>query len=157
MKDLIKKILKEETSGLDPKVISAAYKMMDNLTKDCLWYYDTPEQPFDITPGSIWLINPNTKQWMLELEKSGRLWYYNKIGNTFKKYFNMESSDFESFIKLWVEDALKRGVSTTDSSAIDSGGWVEDALKRGVSTTEQLGHSGHHWVEDALKNGKELR
>ncbi len=43
MKDLIKQILREETSGLDPKILSAAYKMMDNLPKDCLWYYDTHE------------------------------------------------------------------------------------------------------------------
>jgi hypothetical protein len=157
MKERIRQILREETSDLDPKMLNAAHKMMNNLTKDCLWYYDTPEQRFEYTPQSIWLINPETKEWVLELEKSGILWYYNEIGITFKRYFNMEKSDFESFIKLWVEDALKRGVSTTKFQVNAWADQVEDALKRGVSTTAGFGpHLGHR-VEDALKNGKELR
>ncbi len=153
MKDLIKQILREETSGLDPKILSATYKMMDNLTKDYLWYFDTPEQRFEYSSESIWLINPETKEWVLELEKSGKLWYYNEIGNTFKKYFNMESSDFESFIKLWVEDALKRGVSTTRHEHGHDEGMVEDALKRGVSTTRHRIFRPEFVVEDALKRG----
>ena len=179
MKERIRQILREETSVLGPKVISAAYKMMNVLTKDCLWYFDTPEQRFRYTPESIWLINPNTKQWILELEKSGELLYNDEIYLTFKKYFNMEHSDFESFIKLWVEDALKRGVSTTVmigfyisipvedalkrgvsttvQPSIEHPQSVEDALKRGVSTTAGDAYSNHGPVEDALKRGKELR
>ncbi len=157
MKDLIKKILKEETSDLNPKVLSATYKMMDHLTKDCLWYYDTPEERFVYTPESIWLINPKTEQWVLQFDKSGRLWYYNEIGNIFKKYFNMKSSDFESFIKLWVEDALKRGVSTTPRYGLRRSPRVEDALKRGVSTTSSWNWTESPTVEDALKRGKKLR
>jgi hypothetical protein len=131
MKERIRQILREETSGLDPKMLNTAYKMMNNLTKGCHWYYDTPEQRFEYTPQSIWLINPETKEWVLELEKSGKLWYYNEIGITFKRYFNMEKSDFESFIKLWVEDALRIGVSTTTSTGFRFEPSVEDALKRG--------------------------
>jgi hypothetical protein len=153
MKDLIKQILREETSGFDPKMLNTAYKMMDNLTKDCLWYYDTPEQRFDYTPQSIWLINPETKEWVLELEKSGKLWYYNEIYLTFKRYFNMEKSDFESFIKLWVEDALRIGVSTTVASAIVRTTTVEDALRIGVSTTAGRGSRISAEVEDALRIG----
>ena len=153
MKERIRQILREETSDLDTKMLNSAYKMMDNLTKGYIWYYDTPEQPFDITPGSIWLINPNTKQWMLELEKSGTLWYYYEIYPTFKNYFNMELSDFQSFIKLWVEDALKRGVSTTFPGVALSISAVEDAIKRGVSTTAWLDSASGGSVEDALKRG----
>jgi hypothetical protein len=154
MKERIRQIVREETSGLDPKVISAAYKMMDNLTKDYLWYFDTPERRFKYTSESIWLINPNTKNWVLEFDKSGKLLYYYEIYLTFRKYFNMEFSDFESFIKLWVEDALKRGVSTTKFQVNAWADQVEDALKRGVSTTRckycRLRSTG---VEDALKRG----
>jgi hypothetical protein len=153
MKERIRQILREETSGLGPKMLNAAYKMMDNLTKDCLWYYDTPEQRFEYTPQSIWLINPNTKQWMLQLLKSGDLLYSYKIYPTFRKYFNMELSDFQSFIKLWVVDALKRGVSTTANRAIDIDYKVEDALKRGVSTTGDGIYTYTQSVEDALKRG----
>jgi hypothetical protein len=157
MKDLIKQILREETSGLGPKMLNAAYKMMNKLTKDCLWYYDTPEQRFEYSPESIWLINPETKEWLLELEKSRKLWYYNEIYLTFKRYFNMEKSDFESFIKLWVKDVLKRGVSTTHKAISSLDSPVEDVLKRGVSTTCTVQSNLRTRVEDALKKGKELR
>ncbi len=157
MKDLIKKILKEETSGLDPKMLNTAYKMMNNLTKDYFWYYDTPKQRFEYSPECIWLINPNTKQWMLRLLKSGTLLYYYEIYLTFRKYFNMELSDFESFIKLWVEDTLKKGVSTTRGDMRDLPAFVEDTLKKGVSTTGLSRYGLPTRVEDVLKNGKELR
>ena len=157
MKDLIKQILREETSGLGPKMLNAAYKMMNNLTKYCLWYYDTPEQRFEYTPESIWLINPNTKKWVLELEKSGKLWYYNEIYLIFKKYFNMEKSDFESFIKLWVEDALEKGVSTTYGAVTEPQLKVKDALEKGVSTTVSVELRRLSAVEDILNNEKQMR
>jgi hypothetical protein len=127
--------------------------MMDNLTKDFLWYFDTPEQRFEYTSESIWLINPNTEQWIFELEKSGELWYNHEICLTFKKYFNMERSDFESFIMLWVEDVLKRGVSTTPTGSFRWESLVEDVLKRGVSTTQANVFPIPRGVQDALKRG----
>ena len=53
---------------------------------------------------------------MLELEKSGDLWYHHKTPDIFSKFLNMEQSDFESFIKIWVEDVLEREVTSTDWS-----------------------------------------
>jgi hypothetical protein len=121
MKDLIKKILREETSGLTDSKIKAAYSLMNVITKDYQWYHDTPEQPFEFTPGSIWLINPETKEWMLELKKSGHLWYYYETPDIFSKYLNMEEPDFESFIKIWVEDVLKKRVVSTWP---ETTGWI---------------------------------
>ena len=86
---------------------------MEHLTKDYLWYYDTPEKRFEHSPKSIWLINPKTKEWVVELEKEGKLWWYWDFHFNFQRYFNMERSDFEKFIKVWVEDVLNRGVSST--------------------------------------------
>jgi len=135
MKDLIKKILREETSELSDKEKDAAKGLMKILTKDYQWYTDTPEQPFEFTPGSIWLINPDTKEWVLELKKSGDLWYNYETYDTFSRYLNMEKSDFEPFIKIWVEDVLKREI---------------------VSINNQWG--GHTFrVEDVLENGKQLK
>jgi hypothetical protein len=131
MKDLIKKILREETSELSDKEKNAAKGLMKILTKDYQWYTDTPEQPFEYTEGSIWLINPETKKWMLELGKSGDLWYYYETSDTFSKYLNMEVSDFKSFIKIWVEDVLKRGVISTGSRTWWRSAQVEDVLKNG--------------------------
>jgi hypothetical protein len=121
MKDLIKQILREETSGLTDSKIKAAYSLMNVITKDYQWYHDTPEQPFEFTPGSIWLINPETKEWMLELKKSGHLWYYYETPDIFSKYLNMEEPDFESFIKIWVEDVLKKRVVSTWP---ETTGWI---------------------------------
>ena len=156
MKDLIRQILREETSGLTDKQIKAGYVLMNMITKGYQWYYDTPEQPFFYTPGSIWLINPKTKQWMLYLNKSGYLWYYYKTPDSFFKYLNMEESDFESFIKIWVEDALKRGVVSTEYAFTVGDFEVEDALKRGVVSTRRGAAPWGFEVEDALENGKQL-
>jgi hypothetical protein len=131
MKDLIKKILREETSGLTDGQIKAGYVLMNMITKGYQWYHDTPERPFEYTPGSIWLINPETNEWMLYLNKSGHLWYYYKTPDSFSKYLNMEVSDFESFIKIWVEDALERGVVSTLSASSKIRFKVEDALEKG--------------------------
>jgi hypothetical protein len=131
MKNLIKKILREETSGLSDSEKNAAYKMMNHITKGYHWYHDTPEQPFEYSEGSIWLINPDTKEWMLQLHKSGHLWYYYETYDTFSRYLNMELSDFKSFIKIWVEDVLKRGVISTPNGQLERQFHVEDALKNG--------------------------
>ena len=122
MKDLIKQILREETSGLTDGQIKAAYNLMNMITKGYHWY---------ITPYGIWLINPKTEEWMFELEKSGDLWYYYETSDTFYMYLNMEESDFQSFIKIWVEDVLERGVISTFSTPKMKGKWVEDVLKNG--------------------------
>jgi hypothetical protein len=163
MKNLIKKILREETSGLTDGQIKAAYSLMNMITKGYHWYHDTPEQPFTYSEGSIWLINPETEKWMLELEKSGELWYYTKTSDTFSMYLNMEKSDFELFIKIWVEDALKREVISKRVVYSYSSGRVEVPLekreKRVVPTVAI--HAAHsprvNEVEDALKNGKQLK
>ena len=120
---------------LNQKIIDTAYKLMEMTTKGYQWYHDTPEQPFEWSEGSIWLVNSDTKDWMFEFEKSGDLWYYDKKYDTFSKYLNMEKSDFESFIKIWVEDTLERGVVST----------IE------VETMEEV------LVEDALEKGKQLK
>jgi hypothetical protein len=131
MKDLIKKILREEISGLTDGQIKSAYSLMNMITKGYQWYHDTPEQPFEYTRGSIWLINPDTKEWTLELDRTGDLWYYYETSNSFSNYLNMEESDFKSFIKIWVEDVLKRGVVSTVRPLTGRKRQVEDALKNG--------------------------
>jgi hypothetical protein len=131
MKDLIKKILREETSELTDGQIKAGYALMNMITKGYHWYHDTPEQPFKLSQGSIWLINPDTKEWMLHLKKLGHLWYYLKVGDTFSKYMNMKEYEFQSFIKIWVEDVLKRGVVSTLYSVGGRSRWVEDVLENG--------------------------
>ena len=126
---------------------------MEMITKGYQWYHDTPEQPFEFTPDSIWLINPDTKEWMIELGKSGDLWYYYETPVIFSKYLNMEKSDFESFIKIWVEDVLKTGVVSTPRRFRSSHPAVEDVLKTGVVSTCPNEAQYPLRVEDVLKTG----
>lgn len=126
---------------------------MEFQTKDYLWYYDTPEQRFEYKPESIWLINPKTVKWALELQKGGKLWWYWDFHFNFERYFNMNHSDFEKFIKLWVEDVINRGVTTTVEWMAYRSVAVEDVINRGVSTTENLQSGGHPAIEDAINRG----
>jgi hypothetical protein len=47
----------------------------------------------------------------------------------------MERKEYEPVIAEWVEEVLKRGVSSTDGSSRRKGGGVEEVLKHGVSST----------------------
>jgi hypothetical protein len=132
MKDLIKKILKEETSDIKPALIKAFYGFMEMETQGYEIYVDTPENRFEYNPESIWIINPKTERWIIELKKSGELWYYNGVYDNFLNWFNEEQSVFEQLITMWVEDVLKRGVSTTSSWDGDRWSQVEDVLKKGI-------------------------
>ena len=153
MKDLIKKILKEETSDLKPSLIKAFYSFMEMEMEGYEIYVDTPENRFRYNPESIWIINPKTKGWIIGLLKSGKLWYYGPLYDNFSKWFNEERSVFEQLIRMWVEDVLKRGVLTIPvpmPAAIRS---VGDVLKRGILTTRFHFAPGDDRVEDVLKKG----
>ena len=157
MKDKIRQILREETSGFDENRFNVLRQYMNFLTKDYRWYIDTPENRFEYTPESIWLINPKTEEWVVELEKDGTLsWYFDFYLN-FQRYFNMERSDYVRFIKLWVEDVLNRGVSSTSWNTTRWRRAVEEVLNRGVSSTLEQQSVQFQWVEDVLNRGKELK
>jgi hypothetical protein len=132
MKDLIKKILKEETSDIKPSLIRSFYTFMEMEMEGYNIYVDTPENRFKYNPESIWIINPKTKGWIIVLLKSGKLWYYGPLYDNFSKWFNEERSVFKQLIAMWVEDVLKRGVLTTSSWRQAATFRVEDVLKRGI-------------------------
>ena len=135
------------------RLYESAREWFDLELQYYVWYFDTPEQRFKYTSGSIWLINPNTKEWAFELTKSGHLWYFHYIKNDFLELFPINDIEFEEIVKLWVEDTLKSGASTTGCSGWNANHWVEDTLKSGVSTTRASLDSSTRRVEDVLKSG----
>ena len=143
--------------SLNEETIVASYKIMNHITKGYQWYTDTPEQPFRYDKGSIWLINPETNKWMIQLQELGTLWYFHEVSHTFSRYLNMDEFDFESFIEIWVEDALERGVVSTLWADTTWHWSVEDALERGVVSTHVLSSGAFRRVEDALERGVVLR
>jgi hypothetical protein len=132
MKDLIKKILKEETSDLKPALIKAFYGFMEMETQGYEIYVDIPENRFRYNPESIWIINPKTKGWIIGLLKSEILWYYGPLYDNFSKWFNEEHSVFKQLIRMWVEDVLKRGVLTIHECLNRTTPEVEDVLNIGI-------------------------
>jgi hypothetical protein len=84
---------------------------------------------------SIWFIDRANKFWYLELKSSGTLWWRYTFFNDFFPLFGMVREEYEPVIAEWVEEVLKRGVSSTDGSSRRKGGGVEEVLKHGVSST----------------------
>ena len=126
------------SKDLKPALIRAFYGFMEMEMKGYNIYVDTPENRFEYDPESIWIINPKTKGWIVELEKSGELWYHYKFYDNFSIWFKEELSVFEQLITVWVEDVLKRGVSITRWWFSPKEAAVKEVLKRGVSTTNHF-------------------
>jgi len=126
------------SKDLKPALIRAFYGFMEMEMKGYNIYVDISENRFEYDPESIWIVNPKTERWIIELEKSGELWYYYKFYDNFSMWFKEELSVFEQLITMWVEDVLNRGVSTTKWIWIERMRKVEEVLKRGVSTTNHF-------------------
>ena len=126
------------SKDLKPGLIRAFYGFMEMEMEGYEIYGDTTENRFEYDPESIWIINPKTKGWIVELEKSGELWYHYKFYDNFSMWFKEELSIFEQLITVWVEDILKRGVSITRWWFSPKEAAVKEVLKRGVSTTNHF-------------------
>jgi len=126
------------SKDLKPALIRAFYGFMEMEMKGYNIYVDTPENRFEYDPESIWIVNPKTERWIIELEKSGELWYYYKFYDNFSMWFKEELSVFEQLITMWVEDVLKRGVSITRWWFSPKEAAVKEVLNRGVSTTNHF-------------------
>ena len=85
--------------------------------------------------NSIWFIDRGNKYWYLELKSAGVLWWRYSFFNDFFPLFGMERKEYEPVIAEWVEEVLKRGVSSTLATISWYSLEVEEVLKRGVSST----------------------
>ena len=102
---------------------------------------------------SIWFIDRANKFWYLELRSSGTLWWRYSFFNNFFPLFGMERKEYEPVIAGWVEEVLKRGVSSTEfNDGVQSVG-VEKVFKREVSSTLQSTIAYKQKVEEILKHG----
>ena len=102
---------------------------------------------------SIWFIDRANKFWYLELRSSGTLWWRYSFFRDFFPLFGMERIEYEPVIAEWVEEVLKRGVSSTISDQIIHRKAVEEVLKHEVFSTLQSKIDYQNQVEDVLKRG----
>jgi hypothetical protein len=100
---------------------------------------------------SIWFIDRANKFWYLELRSSGTLWWRYQFFRDFFPLFGLERLEYEPVIAEWVEEVLKRGVSSTLRAFGHFG--VEEVLKRGVPSTALAHPYPLELVEEVLKRG----
>ena len=103
--------------------------------------------------GSMWLIFTDRKEWVIELDKNGKLWYYYDF---FKNLFNYASLDVienQHYITMWVEDAIQNGVKSTLTRVVMPAVEVEDAIQNGVKNTFPIWYVNSLIVEDTIQNG----
>jgi hypothetical protein len=100
---------------------------------------------------SIWFIDRANKFWYLELRSSGTLWWRYSFFKDFFPLFGMERIEYEPVIAEWVEEVLKRGVSSTQQTWLDYVGTVEEVLKHEVFSTLQSKIDYQNQVEEVLK------
>lgn len=59
---------------------------------------------------SYWWINPDKKDWIFEMEKTGTLWWYYSWGERFKNLHSLEDSEFKELMETYVKVTLNLGV-----------------------------------------------
>jgi hypothetical protein len=100
---------------------------------------------------SIWFIDRANKYWYLELRSSGTLWWRYTFFNDFFPLFGMVREEYEPVIAEWVEEVLNSRVDTTLAMNFAFPPGVEEALKRGVSSTQRNHMNDCDEMEEALK------
>ena len=100
---------------------------------------------------SIWFIDRANKFWYLELRSSGTLWWRYSFFRDFFPLFGMERQEYEPVIAEWVEEVLKRGVSSTYIEGDNLEVLVEEVLKHEVFSTLQSKIDYQNQVGEVLK------
>ena len=103
--------------------------------------------------NSIWFIDRVNKYWYLELRSEGVLWWRYSFFNDFFPLFGMERKEYEPVIAEWVEEVLKREVSSTLQSKIAYQNQVEEVLNRKVNSTQRNHMNDCDELEEVLKRG----
>jgi hypothetical protein len=74
------------------------FKMVDSMCEDCMFYTNK---------GDIWLINPNTKEWIISYYPPTNYawWNYDFFDNVYT-YLSMDSFYYREPIKNWIQTRL---------------------------------------------------
>jgi hypothetical protein len=145
LQESIRRILREETEDGMKDIM---FDMFDENTKGTEFYeYD----------NSLWMIIPETKEWVFEIEHNLTLWYNLPFFEKIYKYVSLDVIDNQHYITEWVEDIIKTGVRNTyryvEVEFID----VDNILKKGVRNTKAAKNAWQYDVEDILNTGQKLQ
>jgi hypothetical protein len=77
------------------------FNMVDSMCEDCMFYTNK---------GDIWLINPNTKEWIITYyPPTNYAWWNYDFFETVYKYLSMDIKDREP-IRNWIQTRMNVGV-----------------------------------------------
>lgn len=68
--------------------------------------------------GSIWLIHPETKQWVVELTEDGTLWYNHKFFQNLYNYVSLDVISNEEYIIWFINEYLSTVIRRAKSRTI---------------------------------------
>lgn len=103
--------------------------------------------------GSMWLIFTDRKEWVIELDKNGTLWYnYDFVKNLFN-YASLGVIENQHYITMWGEGILQNGVKKTLNNNFLDAYQVENVLQNGVKDTMRKSYFDESMVEDTIQNG----
>lgn len=142
LQESIRKILREETEDGMKDIM---FDIFDENTKGAeLYKYD----------NSLWMILPEQKEWVIEIDIDLTLWYNYRFFKKIYKYVSLDAIDNQHYITEWVEDILKTGIIGTVGCNQLSPFEVEDIIKTGIRHTRKYGFESRFAVEDIIKKGK---
>ena len=113
--------------------------------------------------GSLWVINTEKQNWILEFTENNTLWYNYQFFEKKMRLCNLDCVDNKDLIQKWfesrflnidpVEDTIQNGVKHTSNHVGMLRYEVEDTIQNGVKHTSD----GMNWhsaaVEDTIQNG----
>jgi hypothetical protein len=123
-------------------------KIIDELINDAIEGVDTY-----FHNGSMWLIFTDRKQWVIELDKHGKLWYNYYLFMNLFNYVSLDVVENQHYITMWVEDIIQNGVKGTSPFSRGISWLVEDIIQNGVRSTLQISREPVRQVEDVIQNG----
>ena len=103
--------------------------------------------------GSFWLIFTDRKEWVIELDKSGKLWYRYQFFQNLFNYVSLDVIENQHYITEWVEDTIQNGVKKTETEYLKWSPVVEDTIQNGVMSTSKFLFHYYNSVEDTIRNG----
>lgn len=68
--------------------------------------------------NSLWWINPNTKNWIIELEPDNTIWYNSSWGESFTENLCLSHEEFISILKAYIKQITNKNVIKTYSDII---------------------------------------
>jgi hypothetical protein len=103
--------------------------------------------------NSTWLIFTDTKQWVVELNEGGTLWYNYSFFNNLFQYVSLDVIENQQYITKWMENIIQKGLRYTGSPDWNRDRVAKDALENGVKHTARNNACADWEIEDTIQNG----